>query len=362
MLNCVELAKQLAAIPSFQGNREVSLFLKNYLEKEGISVQVIEKNNVLNVVARTGKRDGRSLLLNGHTDTVPPQLGSQMPVSTIRDGKLFGLGTVDMKAGAAAMTCAFLELAKKETELNGEVILVLVGDEENGGANGTKATLEVGVKADYVVIGEPTNLKICLGQKSALQLEISANGNARHASRIRPDDNAVSKVTNVLYSLEKAFPVPVGPDDFLFNKTTMNIGTVFGGTAANVVPDKCTATIDFRFSPLSSKEELTNQIMTNLNEAITVKERFTALGWSLDKNTPYCRALVSTMKKVGIKEEFVYKFGSNDARFYNAEGCQVVNIGPGNNLLSHTGKEEVEVNQIEQAKQVYLKLAQELLK
>ncbi len=361
MLKCVELAKQLVSIPSFDNNKQVSLYLKEYLEKNGVTVKAIESKNVVNLISRIG--NGKpSLLLNAHTDTVPPQIGAEMQKAVVKGGKLTGLGAVDMKSGVAAMTTAFLELAKCQDELNGQVTLVLVGDEEKGGADGTNATVAKGVIADYVVIGEPTNLKVCLGQKSALQFELSSNGVARHSSRIQPGDNAVTKVVSAVSRLEKAFPTPIGSDEVVFNQTTMNVGTIFGGTAVNVVPSRCVALVDFRFSPGIDLEDMREKIRKNLNGSVTVNEKFNALGWSLDRESQLCKASISAMKQVGVKDEFVYKFGSNDARFYKAKGCEVVNIGPGNNLLSHTGKEEIEATQIDEATNIYVNLAKQLLK
>ena len=207
MLNCVELARDIVSIPSFNGNEEVAAYLKRCLEKNNLTVEEFRKEDTVNLVSRIGKGK-KTLLFNAHTDTVPPAFGATDIKGILKDNKLSGLGTVDMKSAAAAMTAAFLELSKIQGELNGQVILALVGDEERGGTRGTKVTVDAGVSADYVVIGEPTNLNICRSQKSALHIELTASGVAHHATRIKPGENAITKVTNAISSLQEAFPIP----------------------------------------------------------------------------------------------------------------------------------------------------------
>ncbi|MDP3742301.1 MAG: M20/M25/M40 family metallo-hydrolase [Candidatus Micrarchaeota archaeon] len=361
MLKPAELAKALVSIQSFSNNADIAAYLAKLLEENGQKVRLIEKGDTVNVVCEVGKGK-TSVLFNGHTDTVPPAIGATNAINgTVKDGVLSGLGVVDMKSGVAAMTCAFLELVQQPERLGGKVILVLVGNEEKGGENGTAATVSEGILADYVVIGEPTNLKICNGQKSALQLELSTDGVSRHAGRLRPNENAITNLTKAISMLENEFPVPNGDDQFVFDKITMNVGTILGGTAVNVVPAKCVSLLDFRFSPLVSCDEMLARVSRRLNGSVASSEKFRAVGWTLDKNSDFCKAAVSALNSVNLLPEFIYKFGSNDARFYIEKGCSVVNIGPGNNLLSHTGKEEIETVQIEKAKEVYVQLAKQLL-
>ncbi len=360
MLKPVELAKELVSIQSFASNADISAYLAKLLEEHGQKVKLIEKGDTANLVSEIGSGK-TSVLFNGHTDTVPPAIGTNGIKGIVKGGVLNGLGSVDMKGGVAAMACAFLELAQQPELLNGKVILALVGNEEKGGENGTAATVSDSVLADYVVIGEPTDLKICNGQKSALQLELIADGVSRHAGRVRPNENAITNLTNAISILENEFPVPSGDDQTLFDKTTMNVGTILGGTAVNVVPAKCVSLLDFRFSPLVSCDEMLARVSRKLNGSVASSEKFRAVGWTLDKNSEFCKAAASALKSVGLPSEFIYKFGSNDARFYIEKGCKVINIGPGNNLLSHTGKEEIETVQIEKAKEIYAQLAKQLL-
>ena len=159
------LCSQMIRIPSVNPPgemEEITQFISHYLESHGIACEILRPTpETPNIVARLGKKGGKTLLLNGHSDVVP--VGSLDrwefdPFSgEIRDGKILGRGTSDMKVGLAGLMFAMAVLADEKVELDGELVLTVVPDEEVSGSWGTKWLVESGaVTGDACLIAEPT--------------------------------------------------------------------------------------------------------------------------------------------------------------------------------------------------------------
>ena len=131
-----------------------------------------------------GEGKGRSLILNGHVDTVPPgdtTLWKHNPFGgEIEGDRIFGRGSVDMKGGISAMIMAVKFIKEAKIRLKGDIILQCVVDEEGGG-NGTLACVDRGYKADAAIVTEPTNLKIMIAHRGAMHLRVKVKGKSTHA-------------------------------------------------------------------------------------------------------------------------------------------------------------------------------------
>ena len=213
--------------------------------------------NVVGVLKGSGA--GRSLILNGHIDTMPFDKTDEWithPLSPkISDGKLYGRGSVDMKGGVAAYIMALSAIVKSGIQLRGDVIVQSVVDEEGGG-NGTIACCERGYKADAAIITEPTELEIMPAHMGWLFYKIRFYGKALHGAMKWKGVNAIDKAVAFigrLHELERRLAVlkrhPLLPPP------TINVGVIKGGMAGSVVPDSCLVDFGIHYLPTDSDDE-----------------------------------------------------------------------------------------------------------
>lgn len=188
----IKLCSNMIAIPSENppGNvEEIVMFICAYLDEYQIPYEVIRPQPHLpNILARFGTPGGKTVVFNGHCDVVPAGDLSKWdfpPYSgEVRNGKILGRGTSDMKCGLAASMFAVAMLAKHKVHLNGEVLMTIVPDEETGGFYGTKWLFEQGlIKGDWAIVAEPTGYdNIEVGQRGSLEMTVKATGISAHGS------------------------------------------------------------------------------------------------------------------------------------------------------------------------------------
>lgn len=210
-----------------------------------------DRPNVVGVFRGAG--GGRSLIINGHIDTVPcgsPEEWISHPLQpVVRDGRLYGRGTCDMKGGLAAAVMALEAVRDSGVKLKGDVILQSVVDEEGGG-NGTLACCERGYTADAAIIPEPTQLQLMPAHMGWLFYKIEFRGRALHCAYKWKGVNAIEKCMKLMqamqelertWAVEKRHPYLPPP--------TISFGTIHGGTSGSVVPDKCTLDMSVHYLP-----------------------------------------------------------------------------------------------------------------
>lgn len=250
------LVKSLVKIPSHSQvptrEKEVADFLKMFLEGEGIEVKLrrVEKDrsNVLGVVRGSG--DGKSLMLNGHTDTVPPYDMDVPPFSPkVQGGKLFGRGSLDMKGGLGAMAMTLVALDRAKLPLQGDLHLAaVVGEEER--SEGTEDIVLKGPKADMAIVGEPTDLEIQPSHRGLEWFDIHFYGKAAHGGQADRGVNAISMASRFINLLESDLAPRLrakGSETML--PPTLNVGVIKGGQQPSSVADHCVVKIDRRWTP-----------------------------------------------------------------------------------------------------------------
>lgn len=209
----------------------------------------VDRDRAVGVTATLpGTGGGPTLLLNGHTDVVPPGDLAQWsrdpfaPTWVQRDGQrvLAARGSADMKAGVAAMWAAVRAVQASGVALRGDVVLAAVSGEEDGGL-GTFALLERGVTADLCVITEPTELDLIPANGGALTFRLSVHGRAAHASLRTTGVSAIEKFVPVMRALEALEARRNARVDPLMARWPLayplSIGTVRAGDWASTVPD-----------------------------------------------------------------------------------------------------------------------------
>lgn len=289
---------------------------------KGFTVERFTHNGVPSVlVYNTPKRPKKfRLILNGHLDVVPGKPYQYVP--TIKGKKLYGVGSMDMKANVACLVFAFKELASK---VSYPLALQLTTDEEIGGFNGTKYQVDQGVRADFVLAGEPTNFDIVHEAKGVSWLRISAVGKTAHGAYPWRGDNAILKINQFLYRLQKIYPTPKQQAWV----TTVNISSISTSNKSfNKIPDDCILEIDTRFIAKDSKSFLP-KIQKLLPKGCSLEVVTNEPALFTPKTNEFVQ-LLSTITARVIKKNIVLRGaqGTSDARHFARVGGQGIEFGP----------------------------------
>ncbi|NUN11298.1 M20 family metallopeptidase [Candidatus Micrarchaeota archaeon] len=360
-MKTIDLAKKLISIDSVDSKPEILDFIEPLLHAKGVTIKRVKKNNVENLIAFK-KEIGKKLLFNAHYDTIPAGDWKTDPFKPrVTGDRLYGLGSCDMKAGLAAEINAFLRLASQE--LSGSVYLAIVGDEELGsGKNGAQAVISHLPKPDFVVTGEPSDLKIIRGQKSLVELKIITKGKAIHVDRVEFGVNAIKKMFKLLNYLSSRFSTEDGLEDDRFYKKTMNIGMISGGHAANIVPDYCEAIVDFRLPPsLNVKSFIKDFELLAEQLDFTFTTQAVSQGFVEPKDAFLVKKSVDSLRELKVFPELLKESGASDARFFYELGSQVIDLGPGPESLAHCAEEFVSIRETLIAEEFYFNLGRKLL-
>ena len=257
-MNVFELTKRLISLPSISGDEKaVALFLADYLSAIGFHVEL--QDDVAdrpNVYARRGEPD---VVLSTHTDTVPPYVAFRED-----DDFIYGRGACDAKGLIAAMVKAGEALI--EAKVSDFGLLFVAGEE--AGSPGARAANAIPNRSRYLINGEPTESKLALGSKGALRAMLRASGRAAHSAYPQMGESAVDKLLDVLSDLRRIEL----PSDETLGATTMNIGMIKAGVAANVIPPEAEAELMFRV--VTSAESLKNLIEGVVNSRVEVEYTF----------------------------------------------------------------------------------------
>jgi acetylornithine deacetylase/succinyl-diaminopimelate desuccinylase family protein len=254
------LVKDLVKIPSHRDvptkEREVARFLQGFLQDEGIEAKLrnVEKDRP-NVIARVeGGGGGKSLMLNGHTDTVPAYDMDISPFAPkVQAGKLYGRGSLDMKGGLGAMAMAIVALRRSKVRLGGDVILAAVVGEE-GRSEGTEDIVLNGPRTDAAIVGEPTDLEIQPTHRGLEWLNVHFFGKAAHGGQADRGVNAISMAARFVREVEEdLLPRLRARKSKYMSSPTLNLGVIEGGQQPSSVADHCVIRMDRRWVP---EEEL----------------------------------------------------------------------------------------------------------
>ncbi|NLY37627.1 MAG: M20 family metallopeptidase [Tissierellia bacterium] len=276
----VEIIRRLVEIPSHPGieNQEsvVAEYIKTLFDKEAIPAQVrAVADGRSNIVATLKGAGGRkSLLLTGHTDTVPPY-DMQDPF-TLKEvsGKFYGRGAVDMKGPLACMIGAMIAIKRAGIELQGDLIFAGVIDEEEG-SRGTIALLEEGLKASGAIVGEPTDMDICIAHRGLEWLEFHFTGKTVHGGKQEEGINAIVKASNFIQRLEeKLMPKIRSRVHPIIGPSSMNYGTISGGTQPSTVAGSALLKIDRRWIPQESYQEVLGELQEVIDEMARQDSQF----------------------------------------------------------------------------------------
>lgn len=319
MTKTIELLRELLKIPSPSGEeKRIGLFLAKRL-KRNFRIKLQKIGNRFNILATKG---GPKIIFAAHLDTVPGKL-------ELKEDKkyIYGRGACDTKASIASMIVAAENAARAGIKNFG--LLFDVSEETN--FKGIKQAVKL-VKPEFVIVGEPTQLKVVTGQKGLLGFKIIARGKTAHGSTPERGKNAIGMLLKELEKMQ---------DIKLSKGTTINIGKIQGGRQANVVPDYAEAIIEIRTMPKDSN--LFAKIKANVKSATLL---YDFKPKKLDK-----RELARQFKK-GITVPYF-----TEMYFWD----NAIVIGPGNPAYAHSENEKVKIMEVEKAAGIYLKLLKNYL-
>ncbi len=307
-------------------------FVKGWLESRDLEVLDVDFEGLPVVQAATGPRGGPRVVLHGHLDVVPGREGQFDP--RVEGDRLIGRGAYDMKGALAAMMCALSDATAQDAV---RVHLICVPDEESEDIDrrSTDAIIADGLRGDFAITGEPTDLHIGVQAKGVLALRVEVLGTAAHGSTPWLGDNAILKAYDIFRRIET---LPFGRESSdLFDRPSINVSRITGGDAFNKVPDVCTMDVDIRFLPNQDPGDILAQIRA-IGDLEIVK-CFTRAPAIVSRRNPYVLALRDAVgRSVQGEALSVGRDGASDAISFLEAGIPAVEFGPVGG--GHHGPEE----------------------
>ena len=363
-------ARALIAAPSENPGGtedEVADVAMGILTDLGADIQVVRSEEGRpSIVTRIGSGGRPHLAWNGHLDTVPAgavSTWSSGPFEgAVVDNRLVGRGACDMKGPIASALAAVAALRRAGLSLAGTLVMHLVADEELAGIHGTKVLHgQRLLDQDAAVVGEPSEMQIALAERGGAWVTAVARGKAAHGSQPDRGINAILTMSRFLLRLSEVLPDRVHP---LVGGPTVNVALVAGGSAPNVVPDRCEVEIDRRILPGEDDPEEVLAPFRRLVESLVAERPDTSIeislkDWTEAAETTGDTAIAALVRdaiaaETGSPPPFVGFTGITDARFYiNDAGIPTVIAGPGSLSLAHTANESVGVDELVAAARAY---------
>lgn len=363
-MNPRELLTRLVAFPSISGRAPTGIFdfIAEYLQNLGATVHRTCAPGSLgeNILASRGpdSTDGSGLLLSGHLDVVPagePDWLSPPFELTERDGRLYGRGSADMK-GWVALACH--EFARiRDDELQHPLKLLLSSDEEVGSLGVQDFVRqanagEIGPLPGSVLVGEPTAGQIVRMHKGHLKGRITITGKSAHSGYPHLGVNAIEHAGAILAALttltaqlrdERAETSTFFPD---CPYPVLNLATIHGGSAVNVVPERCVIEFGLRLLPGQPTAPFLDRIRTAIARLPEPVRRATTLEIVNDNVPMLCRADAPILKVVrdvsGAPEPIGASYAS-DAGWLSTLGLDCILFGPGDIRDAHRANESIDI-------------------
>lgn len=343
MSGVVDLLREIVRIPSVSGDEVVCRdALVAWLKAHGVSARASGRNVIAVVEGRPAPDPDHGLLLLTHIDVVPVGAGwTREPWDgALEEGKVFGRGANDAKSSAAAM--AWVAAHVDPADITGRLVVVLACDEETGG-DGIEACADELPAYSAAVVGEPTGLAVCPGQRGLFRASVVAHGRSCHASRPWEGRNAIEQAARDVLAIQG---LPLGAPDDLLGPATLQATVIHGGTKPNVIPGECTIEVDGRPTPTCDNERMRALLEEAVEgEVLMRSNRFLPVRAALEEPIVATALAASPVAEVG-------RFGGVSDLFHVRHVPGVV-MGPGTSAASHAPDEWVAVAQVEAAVTAY---------
>ncbi|MBP1154870.1 MULTISPECIES: M20 family metallopeptidase [unclassified Paenibacillus] len=386
----LELVRTLVMIPSHWANtgreKEIAKKLKEIFDHEGIESYLQEvidgRENVIASLKGTG--GGRSLMLNGHIDTVPP-FGMEDPFSAqIQNGVLHGRGSADMKSGVGTMAYALIILNRLGIKLKGDLIFAGVIDEDAASSKGSRHLIQHGPTTDAAIVGEPTLLHPVAAHKGIDYFEVEFKGKSAHSSAPEIGVNAIYAAACFIHTIQnELIPAYSQLNHPLVGAPTINVGLIQGcaqgnkpfllgesDTFAGTVPDNCKVYIDIRWNPDQTIEQVTEDVRKAAESVkrtmsnIEVNVNYIPMPrppMEIDSNHDLVQIASKHLRHIlGHNQEVKgVNFWADSGLLYGLGGIPTLLLGPGDISYAHSDKESIEISQLVPAVILYVLTALE---
>ncbi len=328
------------------------------IESLGMEVSYYEKEpGRTNVVGRIGKGE-KSIGFVSHMDVVPPGEIEQWDTPpfepTIKDGRIYGRGTLDDKGSFACAYSACKAFLAEHTDFDGSIYLIAAADEEMGSELGIIYLVEeCGLKFDVAIIPDGGRMDLSIyGEKGILWVELVSTGIQAHGSTPELGRNSIVPLAELIAEIKS---LDLGGDyDHSFDGWTMNVGTIQGGSSTNTVPAVTRATIDFRLPTGITKQRVLSAIEQKMAR---VRERSPEADLSVrvlhetephlsDKNSIIIRSFDSAARRLGLPMNYETFGGNTVAKNLYFAGITSVVHYPGDDKLAHVPNEFVIIDEL----------------
>ncbi len=344
-----------------EGEDAAAAWLQGHLERLGHDIATEEiSDGRPNVIGVGPGGDGDVVCLAGHLDTVGV-VGYDNPFSgEVRNGRVYGRGTCDMKGALAAFVEVADVLAASGTSLDGRLMIAGIADEEHGMV-GSALAGATGPIADHLIVGEPTSLAVCPAHKGQYAFPIHTQGRAVHSSIKHEGVNAIEHMMEIMRMLGdyEAELRSNEPHDLL-GLASVNLGVIRGGDMVSIVPDACELHVDRRLVPGETSAEVRAELERRI---AAISDDRGGFGWGIgdpmvdarpldtERDAPVVVAAQQAMRGRGLSDRLEACTGSTDAP--NLGGPAII-WGPGSLSQAHTIDEWLDIGELEAAAHLYL--------
>jgi acetylornithine deacetylase len=342
-------------VPGGSGEAEIAAYIGSFLNELGLEVSYQElqpgRTNVIGILR--GQGGGKSIMLNGHMDTVS-KAGMDIPPlePCFEQGRVYGRGSIDMKSGLAAIFGAVKALAETKTVLKGDVLVTCVADEEYASI-GTEAVVKE-FTADAAIVCEPSNLEIGIGHKGYVWAKIEVFGKAAHGSKPDQGVDAIMKAGKVLVGLEALGNKLREKRHVLLGSPSLHASIIQGGTELSTYPDYCRIDLERRTivgeDRATVQEELSALLAEAQSQDPALKTKldvfFHRPPLEVDRDEPIVQTLAQNLLRLQKKEPAYCAFsGWLDSALLASAGIPTVIFGPIGEGL-HAATEYVEFDSV----------------
>jgi succinyl-diaminopimelate desuccinylase len=375
----IEFLRALVRDPSINppgDTRESIRVCAEKLASEGFETEIISDLEIMpNLVATKRFGAGPTLLFNAHVDIVPTGTESAWShppfAADLADGRVYGRGAGDDKASVTAQVMSAIALARSGVELAGTLIVNVVADEETGGRHGagyTVATLKQ--LPDFVIVGEQTLNRVCVGEKGFASTEVIVHGRAAHGALPWEGVNAIEGMAAVIMALRaELWPKLEERTHPYFHHSSASFNMIDGGVKQNVVADRCRIYIDRRIIPGEDPQADVDEVREVAERAVNDMPglRVEVVGQGMGRammsapDSAIVQAMLAANTQLGLDTNLTGFSMGTDGRHFAGAGVPTIIYGPGDPKLAHVPDEWVGVDEVMQATKAYALAALELL-
>ena len=356
-MNPITLAKELIKIDTSTSSgktTECAEYLKDLLSKEGFKCIILKKGKDSNLIATYGKNP--EMIFSGHMDTVDPnpkewKTNPWKPLE--KNGKLYGLGSCDMKGPIA---CIISSVLKNKEKMKKGCKFIFTFDEENG-FKGIKSIPKKYLKGKYCIVCEPSNFYPVIAHKGVLRYKLIIYGESAHGSTPWKGVNALDHLIEVRNLIKKLNKKLLNKKNYVLGKPVYNLGILKGGRASNIVPSEAVMEFEFRLIPELNYKNVDGKIhslITSYCKKNKLKYNFSqdyvTAPFFENKNSKF----ISKIKSI-CKNRFLFFNGATEAPLFQSNGAHTLILGPAGGM-EHKANEYITLSQLKKGEKIYEKI------